>query len=62
MGDGRDCYEKECVRDNRCYDDCCECRDNGCGSGNLIWILIIGYLLFFNNNNCRGGGLFGGLF
>jgi hypothetical protein len=60
MVDGRDCYEKECVRD-RCYDDC-ECRDTGCGSGNLIWILIIGYLLLCNNNNGRGGGLFGGLF
>ena len=62
MGDGRDCYEKECIRDrcdrcDRCYDDC----DTGCGSGNLIWILIIGYLLLCNNNNGRGG-LLGGLF
>ena len=58
--DRRDCcYEKDNLRD-RGYDDC-ECRDTGCGSGNLIWILIIGYLLLCNNN-CRGGGLFGGLF
>jgi len=57
MGE-RECYEKECCRDR--FDDCC---DNSCGgSGNIIWILIILYLLFCNGNNSRGGGLFGGLF
>jgi len=57
MGDG-------CVRDTRCCDSCCECRDDGCGtgSGNFIWILVIGYLLLCNTNGRGGGGLFGGLF
>jgi hypothetical protein len=62
MGEARDCYEKECVRDNRCYDDCCDCRDTGGGSGHLIWILIIGYLLLCHCNNNGRDGLFGGLF
>ncbi|MBE6030725.1 MAG: hypothetical protein E7225_03895 [Clostridiales bacterium] len=58
---GRDCIEC-CERDCRekCYRDCC--CDNGNGGISIIWILIILYLLFCNNDNNGRGGLFGGLF
>ncbi|MBQ2747721.1 MAG: hypothetical protein IJP24_06520 [Firmicutes bacterium] len=57
-----DCCERECIREckDRCYRDCC-CDNNGSGLS-IIWILVILYLLFCNNDNNGRGGLFGGLF
>lgn len=57
--DRRDCCEKECF--DRCRDKCCEkcCCDDG-GGLNILWILIIIFLLCSCNNG--KGGFLGGLF
>ena len=60
--DERECCERECLRDckEKCFDECYCDNNNGI---NIIWILVILYLLFCCNNNGHGrGGLFGGLF
>jgi hypothetical protein len=59
--DERECCERDCMRDckEKCFDECyCE-RDSGI---NIIWILVILYLVFCNKDCGKGGGLFGGLF
>ena len=57
MGDERD--RRDCC--DRCRDKCCEkcCCDDG-GGLNILWILIIIYLLCSCNNG--KGGFLGGLF